>query len=332
MPNPVVRPRRGIRLVLAVALSTAVLSVQGTAQARERAQSEIAAAAIPEGAAVREDQSFAIYQFIGGAKIWIPNVEEFRALGYSPNKVIVVPKGRLAQVPVIPRGETLLRERDDPTVFVMIGGSRHGIDSPASFEQAGYRWPDVRVVAHSALSGIPRGVDVSRGLFAAAPGAEASAQASSAGRQCAGRLFKSATSRRDVHGNLIFGTGARTYSLQVISYLRECGGYVQARHQIYLDTRALPHGQKLTLIVSTKRSDGRWARAHSGLGYEFSARQRNHDEVILYQDRGVGGGLTVDEVNVKHCLCALGDGNFPISSTVKARYQPFNGPELSPRG
>lgn len=156
------------------------------------------------------------------------------------------------------------------------------------------------------------------------------ASASSVDRRCNGPLSAVARSRSDLHGNLVFGVGARTYRLNIISYLQKCGGYVRARHQIYIDTRTLPHGQKLTLVVSTKRSDGKWARAHTAPGYVFSATQRKHDEVILYQDRGVGVGLSITEVNVRHCLCAIGDGNFPVSSTVKASYRPYYGQELSP--
>ncbi|GAA0384558.1 hypothetical protein Acor_47660 [Acrocarpospora corrugata] len=125
--------------------------------------------------------------------------------------------------------------------------------------------------------------------------------------------------------------GWRSYSLGTVSYLRRCGGYVYAQHQVYIDTRNLPYGHKLWITVSTRRSDGVWARSHNAALVEVTGRQRI-EEVILQQRRGVGGGLSVTDIHVQHTATTPGSGALvPRSSTLKGVYGPWNGPEASPR-
>jgi hypothetical protein len=115
---------------------------------------------LPEGTAVREDWSFSIYQVVGGAKLPLVSADEFSAMGYTLERVTVVPVGALAAVPNAPRGGTLVRERTSFAVYLMDDGHRHWISSPPVFAAAGYTWEQVRVVANGALAAIPRGADV----------------------------------------------------------------------------------------------------------------------------------------------------------------------------
>ncbi len=125
--------------------------------------------------------------------------------------------------------------------------------------------------------------------------------------------------------------GWRSYILGVASYLRRCGGYVYATHQVYIDTRNLPNGHKVWIKVSTQRSDGVWAQAHRSAVVEVTARQRV-EEVILHQTRGIGDGLFIGRVNVWHTATTPNSGALiPASSTLTADYQPWYGREASPQ-
>ncbi len=129
----------------------------------------------------------------------------------------------------------------------------------------------------------------------------------------------------------IVENGWRSYSVGIASYLRRCGGYVYGKHQIYIDTRNLPYGHKLWITVSTQRGDGKWARAHRALILEVTGHQ-TIDEIILHQRRGIGGGLKVNRVHVRHSATPPDSGALiPRGSTLKGVYKPWAGPELSPR-
>jgi hypothetical protein len=138
-----------------IALGLGLLIVWGNAQAQAMAAPRFA-----EGTAVREENSYLIYKIVGGAKIWFVNAEEFHALGYNLDRVIVVPSGSLASTPNIPADGTLLRERSSFAVYLMDGGKRRWISNKRIFDAAGFTLNRVQVVANSALGGIPTGPDI----------------------------------------------------------------------------------------------------------------------------------------------------------------------------
>ncbi len=154
---------------------------------------------------------------------------------------------------------------------------------------------------------------------------------SSAPEKC-GRITTAAQSDIDTHGNYYLNAGVRVYSVSVGSYLRPCAdGYVLVKHHVIIDSRALPYGTPVSLVVSTHRSDGRWARAHVAVPTVVSTHQKI-EEFDFAQVRGVGANLTIDEVDVRHCACAPGsDALVPWASTVKARFAPWYGPEATAR-
>jgi hypothetical protein len=166
-----------------------------------------------------------------------------------------------------------------------------------------------------------------------APAAPLAATIASATSKCGSPVFAYASPSKDsVSPVPIVGNGWRSYSVGIASYLRRCGGYVYAQHQIYIDTRNLPYGHTLWITVSTQRSDGKWARAHHEPILEVTGHQKI-EEVILHQRRGVGGGLEITQVHVRHSATPPGSGALvPYGSTLKGIYKPWNGPEASPRG
>ena len=69
------RRRLGAALIsCALALGAAVVPLLTAAPA-----AAATAAALPDGTAVREENSFAIYQMVGGAKVSLVNADEFYA-------------------------------------------------------------------------------------------------------------------------------------------------------------------------------------------------------------------------------------------------------------
>ena len=244
---------------------------------------------------------------------------EFHALGYTLDRVVVVPRGALASVPNIPADGTLVRERSSFAVYLMDGGKRRWISSRAVFDAAGFTLKQVQVVANGALGGIPSG-----STFAETP---LDVTASSAGVKCdRSRMPFGHARARKADGNVtaIPDEGWRTYYVSVESLLYRCGGYVRARHHVFVDSRWLPMGFKLILRISTKRSDGKWY----GKNYEATT-SKNFGMFVTEHVRGIGGGLRLTDVHVKH-FPAPGQASWFKASTAKSVYGRWNGPEASP--
>lgn len=91
-----------------------------------------------------------------------------------------------------------------------------------------------------------------------------------------------------------------------------------------IDSRYLPLGFSLVLKVSSRRSDGKWY----GKWYEVTT-SKNYGEWIVTQYRGIGGGLRVTDVHIKH-FPSPGQASIFKSSTAKATVHRYNGPEASP--
>ena len=306
-----------VRAALLLALAVVLPAAIGAPDVGAR---PVAAPKLADGTAVREENSFLIYKIVGGAKVWFVNATEFHALGYTLGKVVVVPRGALAAVPNIPADGTLVRERSSFAVSIMDGGKRRWIASRGIFDAAGFKLKQVQVVANGALGGIPAGPDLTETPL--------DVTATVARPRCDPTRMPIAHARARRDGNVagIPDEGWRTYYVSVESLLYPCGGYVRARHHIFVDSRWLPLGFELFMRVSTRRSDGRW------VGKNFRASLSKRFEMFVTdQMRGIGGGLRLTDVHVRH-FPMPGQASFFKSSTAKSVYGPWNGPEAKPGG
>jgi hypothetical protein len=159
------------------------------------------------------------------------------------------------------------------------------------------------------------------------------ALAPSAASAACGNPYWWANPNKDTHGGWAPGVGFRAYSVGIASYVSKCsGGWVRARHGVYIDTRAFPYGYKFMFSVSTRRSDGVWkrVRSKSGASIFLLSGKQEIQEVLLYQRRYTPRGMRLTDVHVRHCACSIGSGAIPVGSTLKGQYKRFYGPEASP--
>lgn len=112
---------------------------------------------IPDGAAVREDNSFAIFQVVNGGALWITNADEFYGLGYTLASVYVVPMGGLAGVKGYPNNGTLIRERYQYATYLVENGVRYLINDVPTMNAMGYTHADIRVVSNGITPSIAQG-------------------------------------------------------------------------------------------------------------------------------------------------------------------------------
>ncbi len=119
-----------------------------------------------DGTLLREANDPRVYVVYGRAKFWIPDPPALASLGFTFANVRVVPPGGLANVPLIPRQGTLLREDGDPRVFWVtgapppLGAVRSWVTSPAVLAARCLSWSNVRLVPRGSLAVLPRGPDV----------------------------------------------------------------------------------------------------------------------------------------------------------------------------
>ncbi len=134
------------------------------------------------------------------------------------------------------------------------------------------------------------------------------------------------TEKRDGNTIWIPKVGLRTYTVGINSVLYACGGYVYARTIVYVNAMTLPHGFPLVMRVSTRRSDGRWAAAKHRI---YKTTRKHPGDFVVDQYRGIGRGLRLTDVHVKH-FPHISKGATPIASTAKAKYGAYRGPEAKP--
>lgn len=117
------------------------------------ANSALKQRASKDGFTFREAGGQRTFVVQGGTKFWIPNPEEFRALGHSWDKVEIVPPGSLNHLPERPPEKTLMRERDDNYIYYFENGQKRWVSSPDALKKLGYSFSDVRIVPSGGLEG-----------------------------------------------------------------------------------------------------------------------------------------------------------------------------------
>ncbi len=117
----------------------------------ENPQAELRERASKDGYVFRVAGEQAVYVVQNGTKFHIKSPEDLRALGYSWDRVEVVPPGSLNFLRDKPPEKTLMRERDNPAVYYYENGQKRWITSPDILEKMGHSWKDVKVVPSGAL-------------------------------------------------------------------------------------------------------------------------------------------------------------------------------------
>lgn len=110
---------------------------------------------------VRELFTPEVYVIYGGAWFWIPNPPTFDSLGFSWGQVRVLPPGATAakrrQMPI---DGTLLRERNDPRVYLVENQELRWVTSPAAMNGRCLPWRHVRLAPDNQLAGLKKGPDL----------------------------------------------------------------------------------------------------------------------------------------------------------------------------
>jgi hypothetical protein len=97
----------------------------------------------------------ATYLVVGGAKLWIPNREEFDAQGYDWSNVELLSRRALRRFTDVPIDGTLVKERSDPHTFVISGRHRWWVKDREQFARHHFDWKDVHIVANGSLVSCP---------------------------------------------------------------------------------------------------------------------------------------------------------------------------------
>jgi mannose-6-phosphate isomerase-like protein (cupin superfamily) len=97
----------------------------------------------------------ATYLVVGGAKLWIPNRDEFEALGYDWSEVESLSREALQQFDDVPIDGTLVKERSDSHTFVISGRHRWWVQDREQFDKNHFDWKDVHIVANGSLVSAP---------------------------------------------------------------------------------------------------------------------------------------------------------------------------------
>jgi hypothetical protein len=111
-----------------------------------------------DGTLLRERTSAPVYVVYGRRAFHIPSPEAFDALGLNWAALRIIPDGSLRGLDTAtPREGTLLRELDDPRVFVVRNGQLRHVPSAQAFDANGFVWGNVAVVPDGALNKLVMG-------------------------------------------------------------------------------------------------------------------------------------------------------------------------------
>lgn len=108
-------------------------------------------------AVLQELSKAAVFFIAGGAKLHIPDPQEFAAMGLTAASIRRVAERTLSHVADVPVDGTLVRERGTAGVFVFDGGTRRHVPNPERFAQLGFQWAQVIDVPRGSLERFPTG-------------------------------------------------------------------------------------------------------------------------------------------------------------------------------
>jgi hypothetical protein len=109
--------------------------------------------AFPDGTLLRSNaQPAVVYVVFGGAKF---RLDAANAVGFDVTRTQLEPSSVVNGLPFAPVDGTLLREANDPRVFVVYGRAKFWIPDPPTLASLGFTFARVRVVPPGALANIP---------------------------------------------------------------------------------------------------------------------------------------------------------------------------------
>jgi hypothetical protein len=86
-----------------------------------------------DGTLLKEESKDEVYLIVGGAKVHVPNPEQFSAMGLESSAIRMVPDRTMSTVPDVPVDGTLLRELGQEAVFIVVGGAKMHVPNPEQF-------------------------------------------------------------------------------------------------------------------------------------------------------------------------------------------------------
>jgi hypothetical protein len=109
---------------------------------------------------VRELFAPEVYVIYGGAPFQIPDTATLASLGFSMSQVRVLPPGGTAKLRQMPIDGTLVREQNNPRIYLVENQKLRWITSPAAMNGRCLPWRHVRIVADNQLAGLATGPDL----------------------------------------------------------------------------------------------------------------------------------------------------------------------------
>ena len=142
-----------------------VVSLQfedGSALGSGRYDLELVVSGLRDGELIKSADHPEVYVVFGGARFWVPDPALIASYG-GWGSLVTVGAGAATTIPELPMDGTMLRELNDPAVYLMDAGHRrHVLNGDAVAHHGG--WAMVRVIPNGALAAnnIPLGPDIDR--------------------------------------------------------------------------------------------------------------------------------------------------------------------------
>jgi len=107
------------------------------------------------GVPVKEKSNDEIYVIYGGAKFYIPEQATLERLFGRHPVMLTGPNGALAQMPLVPRDGTLLKELTNQKIYLIKNGTKYWVSSPEEFRRLGLAEADVKTVPDKSMDTMP---------------------------------------------------------------------------------------------------------------------------------------------------------------------------------
>ncbi|MBX7096220.1 MAG: hypothetical protein K1X89_00785 [Myxococcaceae bacterium] len=110
-----------------------------------------------DGALLREASGSKVYLIVGGAKLHVPDPQQFEAMKLDWNAIRVVKDRSLGTVPDVPAEGTLVKELGTDTAYLVDGGQKRPFSSPERVAALGHTLAEIQVAPDGSLATLPTG-------------------------------------------------------------------------------------------------------------------------------------------------------------------------------